>query len=58
MPITGTKRTRQVYAFLPKWFKHGSLNKPLRTMVWFEHYTVEECYEYGYWRVTNIRLTE
>ena len=57
MPVAGAKRTRQVYAFLPKWFDHGSLNKPLRTMVWFDYYTIEECFDYGFWRVTKKRLT-
>ncbi len=58
MPIEGTKRTRKVFAFLPQWFEHGSLNKPLRTMIWFDYYIVEENYQYGGWNYRGKRLNE
>ena len=58
MPVSGTVRTRQVFASLPTWFNHGSLDKPLRTMVWFDYYTVEERFNYGYWLIIDRRLSE
>lgn len=48
-PRENTERIRKVYALLPKWFNHGSLNEPLRTMVWFDYYYVTEYYRYGGW---------
>ena len=49
MPVEHSKRTRKVFAFLPKFFHHGSLNEPLRTMIWLDYYLVEERWSYGGW---------
>lgn len=58
LPVSGTNRSRKVFAFLPVFFRHGSLNKPLRTMIWLEHYIVDENYEYGTWNYRGKRLNE
>jgi hypothetical protein len=58
MPVAGTRRTRKVYALLPKFFVHGSNNQPLRTLVWFDYYLVDETYEYGEWNYRGRRLDE
>ena len=58
MPVEGTNRTRRVFALLPQWFDHGTLNEPLRTMVWFDYYLIEEIYEYGNWRYRGKRLAD
>jgi hypothetical protein len=56
IPIAGAKRTRKVFALLPTFFNHGSNNKPLRTMVWFDYYIVEDYFEYGKWHYGHRRL--
>ena len=58
MPVEGTRRTRRVFALLPQWFDHGTLNDPLRTMVWFDHYLIEEIYQYGGWSYRGKRLDD
>ena len=58
MPIEGTRRNRKVFAQIPMFFNHGSHNEPLRTMVWFDHYIVEEYYQYGRWHYGKRRLDE
>jgi len=58
MPKEGTKRTRKVFALLPMFFNHGSNDKPLRTMVWFDYYIVEEYFQYGEWNYSGRRLEE
>jgi hypothetical protein len=58
MPVEGTLRTRRVFALLPYWFDHGTLNEPLRTMVWLDYYLIEEIYEYGNWRYRGKRLVD
>lgn len=58
IPKEGTKRTKKVFAIWPMWFDHGSLNEPLRTMVWFDYYIVEEYFQYGQWHYGNRRLNE
>ena len=58
IPRAGTKSTRRVFAFLPKYFKHGTLNNPLRTMVWLDYYLVVEEYRYGKWERVGQRLEE
>ena len=58
MPVDGTRRTRKVFALLPTFFNHGSLNKPLRTMVWFDYYNVEEYFQYGKWCYGGRKLEE
>jgi hypothetical protein len=58
MPVSGTKRTRKVYAYLPTYFHHGSINNPLRTMVWLDYYLVDEYYEYDYWHFSRRRLDD
>ena len=58
LPRDGTERTRRVYAILPRWFNHGSINEPLRTMVWFDYYLVEERWNYGEWTMIRRKLEE
>lgn len=58
LPVSGTIRTRKAFAFLPKWFKHGSNNNPLMTVIWLEHYLVEEHYGYGTWNFRGKRLND
>lgn len=58
IPRNDTVRTRRVFALLPYWFEHGSLNEPLRTMVWLDHYLVEERYSYGKWELMERKLEE
>lgn len=55
MPVKGTERTRKVFALVPMFFNHGSLNEPLRTMVWFDYYLVDEYWSYG-WEYKGRRL--
>jgi hypothetical protein len=56
MPVENTKRDRRVFALLPTFFDHGSNDKPLRTMVWFDYYIVEEYYRYGSWNYAKRRM--
>jgi hypothetical protein len=58
VPTSGTRRTRRVFAFLPKYFAHGTRDNPLITMVWLDYYLVEEEYHYGKWRHVEKRLEE
>ena len=58
MPRENTERTRRVFAILPRWFNHGSINEPLRTMVLFDYYLVEERYSYGEWTMIRRKLEE
>jgi len=58
MPRENTERTRRVFALLPNWFKHGSPNEPLRTMVWLDYYLVDERYSYGEWSLIRRKLEE
>jgi hypothetical protein len=58
LPRDGTERTRRVFALLPHWFRHGSNNEPLRTMVWFDYYLVEERWSYGEWTFIRRKLEE
>ena len=58
IPREGTERTRRVFALLPHWFNHGSLNEPLRTMVWFDYYLVDERWSYGEWNLVRRKLEE
>lgn len=58
MPRENTERTRRVFALLPHWFNHGSLNEPLRTMVWFDYYLVDERWSYGEWTFIRRKMEE
>ena len=56
LPVSGTTRERRVFALLPRFFNHGPNIKPLRTMVWFDYYIIEEHYQYGEWSYRGKRL--
>jgi hypothetical protein len=58
IPCNDTVRTRRVFALLPYWFTHGTLNEPLRTMVWLDYYLVEERWSYGRWELMERKLEE
>jgi hypothetical protein len=58
IPRRDTTRTRRVFALLPYWFDHGTLNEPLRTMVWFDYYLVEERWSYCKWEFMGRKLEE
>jgi len=58
VPRDGTKRVRKVFALLPMFFDHGSNNEPKRTMVWFDHYLLEEYFQYGSWHYGRRYLDE
>lgn len=53
IPVDGTYRIRKAFALCPKWFDHGSLKEPLRTMVWLEYYYVVEYYQYNQWNYSR-----
>jgi hypothetical protein len=58
IPCEGTERTRRVFALIPYWFDHGSLNEPLRTMVWLDYYLVVERWSYAHWEFIRRKLEE
>ena len=58
VPTVGTRRTRRVFAFLPKYFAHGTSDNPLITMVWLDYYNVYENYGYGKWVQYSTGLEE
>jgi hypothetical protein len=58
IPRRDTTRTRRVFALLPYWFDHGTLNEPLRTMVWLDYYLVEERWNYCKWEFMGRKLEE
>ena len=58
MPKDGTRRVRKVFALVPTFFNHGSNDNPLRTMVWFDYYYVQEYFQYGTWNYGGRMLNE
>ena len=58
MPKQNTERTRRVFALIPSFFNHGTNNAPLRTMVWFDDYLVDERWSYGEWTFIRRKLEE